>query len=120
MNNKEQNLPLSPDMPPASGIPPLDPKDAARRRFARISAGATGVILTLHSQPGMAIGNAMCVAPAGFMSMTSASRSPQDSCSYNRSHGYWKTHPEEWKSRAGIDYNAKFGKIFRATGRYEA
>lgn len=116
MDNHEQNPPA---MRAAAGRPSLDPKGAARRRFTRIGAGATGVILTLHSQPGMAaMNNAMCVAPSGFMSMTAASRSPQDSCSYNRSHGYWKNHPEEWKSRAGIDYGAKFGKIFRASGRY--
>lgn len=32
----------------------LSAKGAARRRFTRIGAGATGVLLTLHSQPGMA------------------------------------------------------------------
>ncbi|MFC5552266.1 hypothetical protein [Massilia aerilata] len=33
---------------------PLSVKGKARRRFARAGAGATGVLLTLHSQPGMA------------------------------------------------------------------
>lgn len=33
---------------------PLSAKGMKRRRFARASAGATGVLLTLHSQPGMA------------------------------------------------------------------
>lgn len=32
----------------------LSTKGKARRRFARAGAGATGVLLTLHSQPGMA------------------------------------------------------------------
>ena len=116
--------PLSADIKVAPRMPSLDAKGAARRRFTRMGAGATGVILTLHSQPGMAAkgiagNNGMCATPSGFMSMpTNASRSPQDSCAYNRSHGYWKNHPEAWKTRAGIDHNAKFGKVFPATGRY--
>ena len=44
--------------PQAGGTEPaaaaLSAKGAARRRFTRIGAGATGVLLTLHSQPGMA------------------------------------------------------------------
>ena len=32
----------------------LSARGASRRRFAKASAGATGVLLTLHSQPGMA------------------------------------------------------------------
>jgi hypothetical protein len=43
--------------PPPAAVPPaaaLSAKGAARRRFTRASAGATGVLLTLHSQPGMA------------------------------------------------------------------
>lgn len=111
--------PLSADMKAAPRMASLDAKGAARRRFTRIGAGATGVILTLHSQPGMAGTKAMCVSPSGFMSMTvNASGSPQDACANNRSHGYWKNHPEAWKTHAGIDYNAKFGKVFAATGRH--
>lgn len=120
MDDQANNSPLPPAMPAAPSTPSLDAQGAARRRFVRMGAGATGVILTLHSQPGMAaVENAMCVAPSGFMSMTPASRSPQDACAYNRSHGYWKNHPEAWKTSAGIDYNARFGKILPAIGRYE-
>lgn len=126
MENRENHLPMAPGIEAAAGTPSLDSKGAARRRFTRLGAGATGVILTLHSQPGMAAkglgagANPMiCVAPSGFVSVTtSASRSPRDACAYNRSHGYWKTHPEEWKSRAGIDSEAKFGTVLRATGNY--
>jgi len=45
---------------PESGIaspvekPALSAKGAARRRFTRVGTGAAGVLLTLHSQPGMA------------------------------------------------------------------
>ena len=105
--------------PAAAGTPALDPKGAARRRFARIGAGATtGVILTLHSQPGMTAGTLSCASPSGFVSATTDSRSPQNSCSSNRSHGYWKTHPEEWKSSAGVNEKARFGRIFPCRGAY--
>jgi len=39
---------------PSSAAASLSAKGQARRRFARAGAGATGVLLTLHSQPGMA------------------------------------------------------------------
>jgi hypothetical protein len=58
------------------------------------------------------------VAPSGFMSPTTGSRSPQVACSHNRSRDYWKSSPDAWHTRANIDYNAKFGTIFPATGRY--
>lgn len=123
MENQEKNPVPSSDTEPASATVFLDANGAARRRFTRLGAGAAGVILTLHSQPGMAAKgmgdkNAMCVAPSGFMSIATGSHGPHVSCFYNRSHGYWKNHPEEWKTQAGIDYNAKFGSIFPATGRY--
>jgi hypothetical protein len=119
MEDQEKPSPLSPDtqaLPP----PPLDPKGIARRRFARAGAGATGVILTLHSQPGMATFSKMqCQSPSGYMSMKpGASAQPQISCSYNRSHGYWKTHPNAWKTSAGMDSSAKFSSFFRCTGSY--
>jgi hypothetical protein len=41
-------------LPAASASATLSSKGASRRRFARAGAGATGVLLTLHSQPGMA------------------------------------------------------------------
>jgi hypothetical protein len=119
MEDQENNSPLSPDTQPAPQ-PPLDPKGIARRRFARASAGATGVILTLHSQPGMAtFSKTRCQSPSGYMSMKpGASAQPQTSCSYNRSHGYWKSHPNAWKTMAGMDSSAKFSSFFPCTGSY--
>jgi hypothetical protein len=115
--DQEKNSPVSPDTQP---VPALDAKGIARRRFTRVSAGATGVILTLHSQPGMATyGKSVCISPSGFMSMpTNASARPQQSCSANRSHGYWKTHAEVWRMKTGIDPSAKFGKLFPCLGKY--
>ena len=119
MDTQNKTSPLSPDtqaMPQA----PLDPKGIARRRFARAGAGATGVILTLHSQPGMAaFSKTMCKSPSGYMSMApGASAKPQMSCSANRSHGYWKTHPNAWRTSAGMDPNAKFSSFFLCSGSY--
>jgi hypothetical protein len=92
----------------------------ARRRFARAGVGATGVILTLHSQAGMPIfSKTLCKSPSGYMSMKpGTSASPQVSCSHNRSHGYWKNHADEWKSSAGMDSSTKFSKFFQCTGNY--
>jgi hypothetical protein len=119
MDAQDKTTPLSPDTQ-ATPQPLLDPKGIARRRFARASAGATGVILTLHSQPGMAtFSKSLCNSPSGYMSMKpGASAKPQVSCSANRSHGYWKTHPNAWKTAAGMDSNAKFSSFFVCTGNY--
>jgi hypothetical protein len=119
MEDQEKNSRMSPHSQAAPQAP-LDPKGIARRRFARASAGATGVILTLHSQPGMAtFSKTQCQSPSGYMSMKpGASAQPQISCSYNRSHGYWKTHPNAWKTMAGMDASAKFSSFFRCTGNY--
>lgn len=97
--------------------PQLDSRGAARRRFTRAGVGAAGVILTLHSQPGMATG-LTCASPSGFMSIKTASHDPQNSCSNNRSHGYWKTHSSAWKSRAGTSPNTKFSDVLAARGAY--
>jgi hypothetical protein len=119
MENQEKSSPMSPDTQ-AAPVAPLDAKGLARRRFARVGAGTTGVILTLHSQPGMAtFSKSMCKSPSGYMSMKpGTSGQPQGSCSYNRSHGYWKTHPNSWKSMANTSTTAKFSSFFRCTGAY--
>ena len=118
MEDLEKTPPMLPDTQ-AVPVPPLAPKGVARRRFARVGAGATGVILTLHSQPGMAtFSKTLCKSPSGYMSMKpGASAKPQVSCSYNRSHGYWKTHASEWRTQASIDPSTKFGKVF-VVGRF--
>ena len=48
--------PAAPTSPAAIApdVAALTAKGASRRRFTRVGAGATGVLLTLHSQPGMA------------------------------------------------------------------
>lgn len=68
-NENQQNdvaqatLPAQPPMADAT----LGVRGRSRRRFARAGAGATGVLLTLTSQPGMAC--SVCRSPSGYQSV---------------------------------------------------
>src|SRR5689334_17769378 len=53
---------------------PLSPTGAARRRFARAGATASGVLLTLQSAPAMA--QVICTAPSGSLSNGPTSTQP--------------------------------------------
>ncbi len=94
MSNTEQQGTGS--TPPESGqvAAGLSAKGAARRRFAKTGAGASGVLLTLTSQPGMA--SLVCASPSGSLSGTYASHHNQTEQCNGVSPGYWKTHHEEW------------------------
>lgn len=116
MEDQDRN-PNPPEAQAPHDAPQLDSRGAARRRFTRAGVGAAGVILTLHSQPGMATG-ITCASPSGFMSIKTASHDPQNSCSNNRSHGYWKNHTSAWKSRAGTSPDTKFSDVLAAHGAY--
>jgi len=119
MDDQQQSVEMSPDPQAGGELPGLDPKGAARRRFTRAGLGATGVILTLHSQPGMATGSlATCASPSGFMSIKTASHDPANACSTNRSHGYYKNHASVWKSRCGTSPDTRFGEVLEARGAY--
>jgi hypothetical protein len=69
----------------------LGQRGASRRRFARVGAGATGVLLTLASQPGMACD--ICMSASGFQShsksMTAASHKVAVTCN-GRDPSYWR------------------------------
>lgn len=67
---------------------PLSAKGAARRRFTRAGAAASGVLLTLHSQPGMTA--VICAGPSGFQSGLISARNPDPGACSGRSPGYWK------------------------------
>lgn len=73
------------------------PSNPGRRRFASVGAKASGVVLTLVSQPGMATTALSCKTPSGFMS-----NGPHSSPGNNtlvcggKSPGYWKNWPESW------------------------
>ena len=117
----EDQADRKPNPPEAQGLhdaPQLDARGAARRRFTRAGVGAAGVILTLHSQPGMATGQyATCASPSGFMSIKATSHNPQNPCSNNRSHGYWKNHSSAWSS-TGTSPDTRFGEVLAARGDY--
>lgn len=84
----------------------ISPQGAARRRFAKVGLGASGVIMTLVSQPGMAAN--VCTPPSGFLSGAWASQNPNSVC-FGRSPGYWKEHPELWAATLG---EVKFSRTF--------
>lgn len=105
----------------AYDVPQLDARGASRRRFTRAGAGAAGVILTLHSQPGMATyGNygGICASPSGFMSIKTASHNPRNSCSANHSYTYWRDNYKSWKSRCGTHSTARFCDVLTPRGAY--
>ncbi|MGW8389856.1 hypothetical protein [Pseudoduganella sp. HUAS MS19] len=72
----------------------LSAKGAARRRFTRAGAAASGVLLTLHSQPGMAA--VVCAGPSGFQSGLVSARPNDPGACAGKSPGAWKnTEPAE-------------------------
>jgi hypothetical protein len=103
-NQDQQNGESKQPALPATEL--LDARGAARRKFTRAGVGASGVLMTLASQPGMA---AVCATPSGSLSSGMTSRAPntQVTCG-GVSPGYWRNH--DWP--AGTDRNARFGDIF--------
>lgn len=92
----------------------LGQRGASRRRFARAGAGATGVLLTLASQPGMACD--ICMSASGYQShsksMTAASHKEPVVCA-GRNPTYWK-HTRSWPRDCRS--SAEFGKHFTCFG----
>lgn len=66
----------------------LSAHGTARRRFTRAGAAASGVLLTLHSQPGMALD--ICSTPSGYQSGLVSARPNDPGTCAGRSPGYWK------------------------------
>jgi hypothetical protein len=93
--------------------PGISAQGAARRRFAKAGLGASGVIMTLASQPGMATN--VCRPPSGFLSGTWASNHPTNTC-FGRSPGYWKNHHDQWKTSCRTDGTTLFRSLFSCTG----
>ncbi|MES2758048.1 MAG: hypothetical protein V4693_11800 [Pseudomonadota bacterium] len=89
-------------------------KGAGRRRFARAGAGASaGVLLTLASQPAMAV---VCTSPSGTVSGNSSRKTGLHQC-VGRSPGYWKTHHDEWRRLASTNGDALFRLTFYCGGK---
>lgn len=86
---------------------------ASRRRFAKAGIGASGVLLTLASQPGMATD--ICTSPSGSLSGgLNSHHGPPPACS-GRAPDYWKSHTP-WPR--GLTRDTRFGQIFSVNGRY--
>lgn len=115
MDNQDQNHGNVDNMPaPRQREAEAFPVDSSRRRFARASLGATGVILTLTSQPGMAAAR-VCKSPSGSLSGGLQSQpSNQTLVCGGLSPGYWTQHLSQWPAGAipesGENGKGKFGK----------
>lgn len=96
----------------AQPVAQLSAKGAARRRFTRAATGATGVLATLASQPGMAA--SVCTTPSGYLSsglVQSHQPVPPPLCG-GYSPGYWlKPYLHPWP--AGITTTQSFGSVFK-------
>jgi hypothetical protein len=97
----------------------LSRKGAARRRFAKASAGATGVLLTLHSQPGMActfcgISPSLAVSAYGTHkgNFNALSHRPKASRCAGISPDLWLKQ-DSWP----VSKTARFGTIFSCNNR---
>lgn len=95
---------------PVQPVEMLSTKGAARRRFSRAAAGASGVLATLASQPGMAA--TVCTTPSGFLSsgMTMSHQPVPPPLCGGLSPGYWWSHQDQWPK--GITTTQKFKSIF--------
>lgn len=100
-----------------AGQPPegLSPTGAARRRLGKAGLGASGVILTLTSQPGMATTKLMCTSASAYGSFKPVSHKHASIPCDGRSPGYWKNWPRQWYG-AYTSPNAKFGAVFKCLG----
>lgn len=105
-------------LPVAQSVPSgMSAKGAARRRFAKAGAGASGaVILTLASQPAMA--TLVCTSPSGAYSGNLSKHNDSVACE-GMSSGFWKTHHEAWRS-AGTNGDTLFRKNLGTTSRCSA
>lgn len=95
VDNQEQhtaNAGKSPTEAQQQGAAPANP---ARRRFARLGAGGSGVILTLASGSGMA--QVVCASASGSLSLGVSSHTPTTATTCNGvSPGYWKVDQHTW------------------------
>jgi hypothetical protein len=107
---------------PVSSAPSasLSAKGASRRRFAKASAGATGVLLTLHSQPGMAC--TYCgISPSVAMSAISQkipisklSHRPKTTSACNGRFPEWWSQQRNWPR--GCRKDVEFKNYFSCKG----
>lgn len=120
MANQDQHA--LPPGPPESAqqLPPgMSPQGAARRRFARAGLGASGVIMTLASAPGMA--TTVCRPPSGFLSGTWGSSHPNAPSCFGATPADWSATPQErWIAYGRTDPTKKFNFVFECTANTSA
>lgn len=115
MANEDQHELAQGATPSAGQLPPgISRQGAARRRFAKAGLGASGVILTMTSQPGMAT-EMTCSGASAFGYLTPASHTHAKTACDGRSPGYWKNWPNQWQG-AYTSSAAKFGDTFNCFG----
>lgn len=93
----------------------LDQRGRVRRRFTRAGLGATGVLMTLASQPGMATD--VCTTPSGSLSGGLQSHNPRAVICEGQSPGYWKNHTG-WP--VGCQPDTPFGQLFAVDAAHAA
>lgn len=102
----------APDANPAQ----ISPAGLSRRKFAKLGAGAGGVLLTVASQPGMAA--TVCTCPSQSMSEW-ASQHPKSTLVCNGvSPGYWVQTFHTWPYPCDRKVMT-FGQMFPCGGRTE-
>lgn len=87
-NMAEQSLPQDATSPSRS-------VDESRRRFGKSGLAASGVILTLASQP--VLGQWACQSPSGFQSGNVSTHGDLPLCE-GRTPGYWQARDKQWPS----------------------
>jgi hypothetical protein len=98
----------------AARLAPLSPTGAARRRFARAGATASGVLLTLQSAPAMA--QVICTAPSGSLSNGPTSTQPgvgTATCQGVQPSG-WASTTKTWPGN--FTKNTRFGDMYTCGG----
>lgn len=114
MATEQQPEGLDPTLPDNLDQDGLDRAGAARRRFAKAGLGASGVLMTLASQPGMAT-ELVCRAPSGYLSGKLTSQKIDNLVCVGRSPGYWKNcSSSNWP--ANCTKATKFKDIFYCSG----
>lgn len=106
--NQQNDVPQQPAVV-VPGNAGLSKQGASRRRFARVGAGASGVLLTLVSQPGLATCN-VCKTPSGYQSFKTngaGSRVADVTCT-GKMPLHWKS--ASWPS--GCKTSGSFGTYF--------
>ena len=115
--NQHNDVPQQPGVPPqpAMADAALGARGASRRRFARAGAGATGVLLTLASHPGMAC--SVNVGPSGYQSAVTAAKHGMKVSNAPKNHSAGLP-PRYWASGYGwpCGTNVQFGHVFAQLG----